>query len=81
VHDALADIPIEDRGGDELRRVGGLDAQGQPAQVAIAPPDTPAANPAFDVTPARLVTGIITERGIAAPAALAALFMQPAAAE
>ena len=81
VHDALADIPIEDRGGDELRRVGGLDAQGQPAQVAIAPPDTPAANPAFDVTPARLVTGIITERGIAAPSALAALFTQPAAAE
>jgi methylthioribose-1-phosphate isomerase len=49
--------------------------------VAIAPPDTPAANPAFDVTPARLVTGIITERGIAAPSALAALFTQPAAAE
>jgi methylthioribose-1-phosphate isomerase len=81
VRDALAEIPIEDRGGDELRRVGGLDAQGQPAQVAIAPPDTPAANPAFDVTPARLVTGIITERGIAAPSALAALFTQPAAAE
>ncbi len=60
-----ADIPIEERGGDEVRFVRGVEV------VAAA---TPVANPAFDVTPASLVTGIITERGIAAPAALAEMF-------
>jgi methylthioribose-1-phosphate isomerase len=60
-----ADIPIEERGADEVRRVRGVD---------IVPAATPVANPAFDVTPARLVTGIITERGTAAPGALATLF-------
>jgi methylthioribose-1-phosphate isomerase len=77
--DALREIPIEDRGGDELRVLHGLDAQGAPAQLRIAAADTPVANPAFDVTPARLVTGIVTERGVAAPGALQALFESPAA--
>ncbi|MCU0951725.1 MAG: S-methyl-5-thioribose-1-phosphate isomerase [Burkholderiaceae bacterium] len=72
--DALREIPIEDRAGDELRVVHGLDTQGAPAQVRIAGAATPVANPAFDVTPARLVTGIITERGVAAPGQLHALF-------
>jgi methylthioribose-1-phosphate isomerase len=76
--DALREIPIEDRAGDELRVLHGLDAQGTPAQLRIAAADTPVANPAFDVTPARLVTGIVTERGVAAPAALQALFHSPA---
>ena len=67
-------IPIEDRSGDEVRVVGGRDDAGRPARVWIAAADLPVANPAFDVTPARLVTGIITERGIAAPAALRSLF-------
>jgi methylthioribose-1-phosphate isomerase len=80
VRDALAEIPIEDRSGDELRRVSGLDARGEPAEVQIAPTATAVANPAFDVTPARLVTGILTERGVAAPGALAQLFAQQAAA-
>jgi methylthioribose-1-phosphate isomerase len=80
VRDALAEIPIEDRSGDELRRVSGLNARGEPAEVQIAPTATAVANPAFDVTPARLVTGILTERGVAAPAALAQLFAQQAAA-
>jgi methylthioribose-1-phosphate isomerase len=80
VRDALAEIPIEDRSGDELRRVSGLNPRGEPAEVQLAPPATAVANPAFDVTPARLVSGIITERGVAAPAALAQLFPQPAAA-
>ncbi|MGE0355871.1 MAG: S-methyl-5-thioribose-1-phosphate isomerase [Burkholderiales bacterium] len=64
VDDALAGIPIEERGGEELRVVHGLDEAGRPASVAIAPATTPAANPAFDVTPAELVTGILTERGV-----------------
>jgi methylthioribose-1-phosphate isomerase len=67
-------IPIEDRDGAEVRCVHGLDAAGRPSAVALATPATPVANPAFDVTPARLVTGIITERGVAAPAALRGLF-------
>lgn len=68
-----AAIEIEERGGDEVRRVHGRDASGARASVAIAGDATPVANPAFDVTPARLVTGIITERGVVAPAELAAL--------
>jgi methylthioribose-1-phosphate isomerase len=62
-----ADIPIEERCGDEVRFVRGIE---------VVPAATPVANPAFDVTPAALVTGIITERGIVAPAALAELFGQ-----
>jgi methylthioribose-1-phosphate isomerase len=75
VDDALSGIPIEERSGDELRIVRGLDASGRPAQVAVAPESTAVANPAFDVTPASLVTGIITERGVfaATEAALSGL--------
>jgi methylthioribose-1-phosphate isomerase len=78
VRDALAEIPIEERDGDELRVVAGrTDAppdRVRGARVRIADASVPVANPAFDVTPAQLVTGIITERGIAAPRELAALF-------
>jgi methylthioribose-1-phosphate isomerase len=74
VADALAEIPIEERSGDEVRIVRGRDDAGRVARVHLVGGDTPVANPAFDVTPARLVTGIVTERGVAAPAALAALF-------
>lgn len=76
VEDALAGIPIEERSGDELRIVRGLDDAGRPASVAIAPASTAVANPAFDVTPAELVTGIITEKGVvgATETALLALF-------
>ena len=68
-----AAILIENRDGDEVRQLTGLDAAGQPATVALATAATPVHNPAFDVTPARLIAGIITERGIAAPGALATL--------
>jgi methylthioribose-1-phosphate isomerase len=76
VDDALAGIPIEERSADEVRIVRGLDAAGRPAEVAIAPESVAVANPAFDVTPASLVTGIITERGVFAAKedALVALF-------
>jgi methylthioribose-1-phosphate isomerase len=71
-----AEIPIEARDRAEVLGVGGRDEFGQTTRVAIAPHGTTAINPAFDVTPARLVTGIITERGIAAAsrAGIAALF-------
>jgi methylthioribose-1-phosphate isomerase len=77
--DGLAEIPIEERSGDEVRFVAGVDAGGAPARVMLAHGDTPVANPAFDVTPARLVTAIVTERGVAAPHRLAALFDEAAA--
>ena len=58
-------IPIEERAADEVRKVRGLDAAGRFGEIAIAPDSTPVANPAFDVTPAALVTGIVTELGVA----------------
>jgi len=57
-----ADIPIEERSADELTRLTGPLASGEIGTVRVT--DSPAANPAFDVTPARLVTGYITERGV-----------------
>ncbi|WPD21643.1 MAG: S-methyl-5-thioribose-1-phosphate isomerase [Candidatus Electrothrix scaldis] len=57
-------IPIEERGQEEVLLISGLCTDGEVRQVRIAPKQTEAANPAFDVTPARLVTGLITERGI-----------------
>lgn len=66
------DIPIEARGADEVLIMRGRLSDGSVVPVEIAAPGTPAVNPAFDVTPARLVTGFITERGIA-PASNAGL--------
>lgn len=57
------EIPIEERDPDEIRYIQGLD-QGMTRNVLVPPEGSPAANFAFDVTPARLVTGFITERGI-----------------
>lgn len=58
-------IPIEERSADEVSLVWGKTASGELTQVRISPETSPAGNPAFDVTPARLVTGLITERGVA----------------
>jgi len=76
VKDGVRDIPIEERSGDEVSFVQGKLADGTVTRLRISPEATPAANPAFDVTPARLVTGLITERGISAASApaLAAMF-------
>jgi methylthioribose-1-phosphate isomerase len=60
------DIPIEQRSADEVLKMTGRTSTGTLATVAIAAPGSPAANPGFDITPARLVTGFITERGICA---------------
>ena len=59
-------IPIEQRSGDEVSHVWGRDENGVVRRVRISPDQTEAANYAFDVTPGRLVTGLITERGICA---------------
>ena len=56
-------IPIEERHGDELRVVQGVDAAGRPDAVRAIPDDEAVANPAFDVTPGRLIDAIISERG------------------
>ena len=64
VDDGVAQIPIEERGQEEVLELMGRDANGEIGRFSIAPQATPAVNPAFDVTPARLVTGLITERGI-----------------
>jgi methylthioribose-1-phosphate isomerase len=63
--DSGADIPIEERGADEVLVVTGRTSDGKVVPVEIAAPGSPARNDAFDVTPARLITGLITERGIA----------------
>jgi len=66
ITDGVKEIVIEQRGADEVTHMTGWDeAAGKPATVRICPAGTPAANYGFDVTPARLVTGLITERGIA----------------
>lgn len=73
--DGLREIPIEERGAEEVRLVDGL-YRGQPAEVLVPPAESRCANYGFDVTPARLITGLITERGICAASAagLASLF-------
>ena len=63
------DIPIEERSEDEVLKMTGRLPDGKVATVEIAAPGSRAANPGFDVTPARLVTGLITERGTCAATA------------
>ncbi|HEB70654.1 MAG TPA: S-methyl-5-thioribose-1-phosphate isomerase [Desulfobulbus sp.] len=63
ISDGVGQIPIEERDQDEVLMIQGLHGD-RVERVYIAPQKTPAANPAFDVTPARLVTGLITERGV-----------------
>lgn len=80
VQDGLAEIPIEERGGAEVTTMTGRTADGRIETVQLTPPGSGAANPAFDVTPARLVTGLITERGCcdASRDGLAGLFPEQA---
>jgi len=66
IEDGLKEIIIEERNGDEVKYIEGL-CDGEIKKVLLTPANSKAANYAFDVTPARLVTGIITERGICAP--------------
>ena len=65
MHDGVHQIPIEQRSPDEVTRMTGRTDGGEITTVTITPDGSPAANFAFDVTPARLVTGLITERGVA----------------
>ena len=80
IRDGRREIPIEERSAAEVARITGRLPSGEIATVDLLPPGSPAGNPAFDVTPARLVTGLITERGVCAAteAALASLFPEHA---
>lgn len=81
IGDALREIPIEERSPDELLVVHGINAAREVSRVRIGIEGAVAANPAFDVTPARLVTALITDRGIAAATreGLASLYRDRAA--
>ena len=76
VNDGVAEIPIEQRAGEEVSHVSGRTADGRIETVQVIPDGSPVANYGFDVTPARLVAGLITERGVVAPSreALASAF-------
>jgi len=65
IEDGVRDIPIEERAGEEVSRIAGRTDGGEIVTVTITPPGSAVANYAFDVTPARLVSGLITERGVA----------------
>jgi methylthioribose-1-phosphate isomerase len=64
LRDGVREIPIEERSARELSHLQGLDADGAVREVRVVPEGMACANPAFDVTPARLVTGLITEHGV-----------------
>ncbi|HKH02184.1 MAG TPA: S-methyl-5-thioribose-1-phosphate isomerase, partial [Bradyrhizobium sp.] len=83
ITDGIKEIPIEQRGGEEMTDITGRTKDGRIQTVRIVPEGSAVANYAFDVTPARLVTGLITERGVIAPnrAALAAAFPERAGGE
>ena len=64
LHDGMTEIPIEERRSREVTHLSGRARDGTTVEVQLVPDGTPALNPAFDVTPARLVSGLITERGV-----------------
>jgi len=75
IEDGLT-IPIEERGAEEVRYIQGHHG-GKTKQVLLTPESSPAVNYAFDVTPRRLVTGLISERGICAASAEGVLGLYP----
>jgi methylthioribose-1-phosphate isomerase len=76
LRDGVQEIPIEERDGREVSIVDGMSATGRLLEINLVNPGSPVANHAFDVTPARLVSGLITERGVceATAAGIARLF-------
>lgn len=80
LHDGVREIPIEERDPAEVTRIAGRAENGRIVSVDLTPAASPAANYAFDVTPARLITGLITERGLCAASddGLKALFPERA---
>ena len=64
MNDGLSQIPIEERDTSEVKYMTGKNFQGEIEEILITPLDSPAKNYGFDITPARLISGIITERGV-----------------
>jgi methylthioribose-1-phosphate isomerase len=71
VIDGVAEIPIEIRDEDEVKIMRGIDSEGNATELQIVQSASPALNYGFDVTPARLITGLITERGVCEPSVVA----------
>ena len=82
IEDGVREIPIEERSAREVTHMTGRTEAGDMTTVQIVPDGSPAANPAFDVTPARLVTALVTERGTceASEAGLLSLYPERAKA-
>lgn len=80
ISDGVRDIPIEERDGTEVTHISGKSSKGEVISVQLTPDGSSAGNYAFDVTPSRLVSGLITERGVcpASPEGLAGLFPEHA---
>jgi methylthioribose-1-phosphate isomerase len=77
VDDGVREIPIEERAPEEVTDIIGQDSEGRITRIRVAAAGSAAANPAFDVTPARLVTGLITERGRVAANEMALTALYP----
>ncbi|UYN93959.1 MAG: S-methyl-5-thioribose-1-phosphate isomerase [Enhydrobacter sp.] len=77
IEDGHRDIPIEERSAAEVSRIAGRTPSGEVVTVDVLPEGSAAANPAFDVTPARLVTALITERGVCAASEAGLLTLYP----
>jgi methylthioribose-1-phosphate isomerase len=77
INDGVNEVPIEQRAGGEVSRITGCTEDGRIETVTITPAGSPVANYAFDVTPARLVTGLVTERGVCAASAEGLLGLFP----
>lgn len=77
IEDGVRDVPIEERASREVTHVRGRTEDGRLLDVEVVAPGSAVANPAFDVTPARLVTGIITERGVASASRAGLLALYP----
>jgi methylthioribose-1-phosphate isomerase len=76
MRDGVREIPVEERGSDEVKYIRGLH-NGEVVSVLVTPDNSPAANYGFDVTPARLIRGLITERGICAASEEGVLTLYP----
>jgi methylthioribose-1-phosphate isomerase len=77
IADGLSEVPIEERSAREVTHVRGRSDDGQVLEIEVVNPGSAVSNPGFDVTPARLVTGIITERGISSASVEGLLSLYP----
>ena len=64
IEDGINEIPIEERSENEVSLIQGKDKSGVISKLKVTPDGTIGSNPAFDVTPAKLITGLITEKGV-----------------